>query len=248
MGLMRLSDQEVETLSNEPEIAMGLQIVRLGDKFESLAYVIGGYLVMTVDGALSEALSDMLREPWLQQSEWSDDPQAGEGKFPAFDDWLARLPSTPPVVQMLSRTDLLAMGLIIPPTLPTPPARPKVVYGHLPFKWHCGPDEVFYRWEPFPRSRRLNRSAGTIKADTFAAPASELPLVPSGFAAVARYALPNLLPACFRYELQPRPGTMLDCGASVPLYGQSGGGVEVRFASPSKNRGVIASPIRLSPL
>ncbi len=88
----------------------------------------------------------------------------------------------------------------------------------------------------------------TIAKDTYAAPASEAPFAPTGFAAVARFALPNLMPACFRWELQPVAGTHLECGASVPLYGQSGGGVEVKFTSLTNNRCSIADPIVLPAL
>jgi hypothetical protein len=65
---------------------------------------------------------------------------------------------------------------------------------------------------------------------------------------VARFALPNFLPACFRWELQPVAGTTLECGASVPLFGQSGGGVEVKFVSQTDNRCPIADPIVLPAL
>lgn len=85
----------------------------------------------------------------------------------------------------------------------------------------------------------------TVLAGTFAFPASELPLVPSGFAAVGRYALPDLPPACTRYELHPPTNTLVDCGASVPLYGQSGGGVEVCFQHGFTNDGAIANPVLL---
>ena len=66
--------------------------------------------------------------------------------------------------------------------------------------------------------------------------------------AVARFALPNLMPACYRWELQPDSGTLIECGASVPLYGQSGGGVEVRFPKDTNNRCPIADPVILPPL
>jgi hypothetical protein len=88
----------------------------------------------------------------------------------------------------------------------------------------------------------------TIAQDTYAAPASEAPFAVTGFAAVARFALPNLMPACFRYELQPVAGTLIECGASVPLYGQSGGGVEVKFTNLTNNRCAIADPIILPAL
>jgi hypothetical protein len=52
-------------------------------------------------------------------------------------------------------------------------------------------------------------------------------------------------PACFRWELQPPANELIECGASVPLYGQSGGGVEVRFPRSTTNRCPIADPVLL---
>jgi hypothetical protein len=37
----------------------------------------------------------------------------------------------------------------------------------------------------------------------------------------------------------------VNCGASVPLNGQSGGGVEVLFPKDFNNRGAIANPVIL---
>jgi hypothetical protein len=54
-------------------------------------------------------------------------------------------------------------------------------------------------------------------------------MVPSGFSAVGRFALPSLLPAIWRREIVPPLGTTYLCGAVVPMYGQAGGGVEVKF-------------------
>jgi hypothetical protein len=45
-----------------------------------------------------------------------------------------------------------------------------------------------------------------------------LPFVPTGFAAVGRNALPDLPPACQRYEATPPSGYTLHCEAAVPLY------------------------------
>jgi hypothetical protein len=53
------------------------------------------------------------------------------------------------------------------------------------------------------------------------------------------------MPACYRYELQPDTKTDIDCGASVPLYRQSGGGVAIKFAKQTNNRCAIAHPVLL---
>jgi hypothetical protein len=132
--------------------------------------------------------------------------------------------------------------------VPAPPAPPTHIYGHLCFTRTSEPNDVFYRFEPWPKSYRIDPSKREISPGTYACPASEQPFVPTGFAAVGRYALPNIAPACFRWEIQPNAKTKFACGASVPLYGQSGGGVEVCFLNRTKNRGPIANPVVLPPL
>lgn len=118
-------------------------------------------------------------------------------------------------------------------------------YGHLPFKTVTKGDDVFYRFEVLPRSTWIDQSTRKIAKNTFAAPGSELAFVPSGFAAVGRYALPRLPPYCWRWELQPEPGKEIAVGACVPLYGQAGGGVEVKFLEPTDNRGPVANPVKI---
>lgn len=142
-------------------------------------------------------------------------------------------PSPPP-----SRPDLTpAMSTVMSPP----------IYSLPPFRTITKPSEVFYRFEPWPTSRRINQGDQSIAAETYAAPESELFFAPTGFAAVARYALPQIFPAVFRWELQPARTTIL-CGAVVPRFGQSGGGVEVYFPQKTRNAGPIANPVVLDPL
>jgi hypothetical protein len=113
---------------------------------------------------------------------------------------------------------------------------------HLPFKATTIPGTVIYRWEAYPTSRRINRSVNppTIAQDTYAAPASEAPFAVTGFAAVARFALPNLMPACFRYELQPVAGTLIECGrvrsALWPVGGRSRSEIHEPNQQPLRHR------------
>jgi len=64
---------------------------------------------------------------------------------------------------------------------------------------------------------------------TYATTVHDDRLVPSGLSAVARYALPNPAPAVHRFVVSPGPQTRIHCGTVIPQFGQSGGGVEVRF-------------------
>jgi len=51
----------------------------------------------------------------------------------------------------------------------------------------------------------MSSLSGHIAAETYASPSAELAFLNTGFAAVARNALPSFFPAVFRYELQPDP-------------------------------------------
>ena len=81
-----------------------------------------------------------------------------------------------------------------------------------------------------------------FQKDTFASPKLDASFINSGLGAVARYALPSLLPACWRYQLTPASGTTVYYGACVPQFGQSGGGVEVMFPTVFPNHGPIPKP------
>lgn len=151
-------------------------------------------------------------------------------------------------VSLINKNDFYLLAFLhhaIPSNLPPYPFPvPANPYGHLPFTGTTQSNEVFYRFESYPSSKRLQNTNGTwtIQKQTFAVPPSELPFVTTGLGAVARYALPSLRPARWVYEITPPPGTIVHYGASVPLFGQSGGGVEVFFPNGFQNVGVIQSP------
>ena len=158
--------------------------------------------------------------------------------------WLTNLPKAPPLTVVdhyQAMAYLQSLSVFVPPaTLPTPPPAPAAPFGHLPFRGHTTSGDEFYRYEAFPTSRRL--VAPMVANDTFAAPESEIQFMPTGLSAVGRLALPSLLPARYRYKLVPPVTTPLTYGASVPLFGQSGGGVEVCFPS-----GFVFNPTTVPP-
>lgn len=250
MQLLRLRNSDQDEFAASGEVAMDLHLAR--SQSEEFYLVIGSRVGIALNQStflnpdesfFAEALLDRGRP--LQEQE----------RTQVFDNWLRGLDEAPNLSVATPaqawRSFINAFGPVIPNVpLPPPPARPSSIYGHLPFFATTFSETIIYRWEAFPTSRRIDRTKNppTIATDTYAAPASELTFAPTGFAAVARFALPNLLPACFRWELQPIAGTKLECGASVPLYGQSGGGVEVRFTSLTQNRGPIANPVVLPAL
>jgi hypothetical protein len=92
--------------------------------------------------------------------------------------------------------------------------------------------QSYYRFSSYYRDKRVDSHG--YKPGTYATTFNDLHSVPSGFAAVGRYALPN--PASAKYVFQivtfDRPDLM---GAATPNYGQAGGGVEVYFRSGARN-------------
>jgi hypothetical protein len=96
-------------------------------------------------------------------------------------------------------------------------------------------EEAFYRFSAFPNDKRVDPGSGHFAPGTYAAPYSEIPLVPSGYAAVGRYALPSVFPCRHVFRNLPDDKTVLEIGAVQPNFGQAGGGVEVLFPHGAVN-------------
>lgn len=244
----RLSEDAIAEFDRTPEAGMGLHWAS-DQKTGARCAVIGGMVV--IDLAVWETGSSREGLPETLPS-WIFSDGGREGTLSRFSNWFHSLeiakvvPVSPPPPG--------GAGIDTPGgRVKAPPSSGGSVYGHLMFLSHSEAESVFYRWEAFPTSRRIDQAHGTVLPGTFAAPMSELAFMPTGFSAVARCALPNPFPACFRWELQPRSGADFYCGASVPLFGQSGGGVEVMFLAPPNGsdiamRGPIANPVVLPAL
>jgi hypothetical protein len=108
-------------------------------------------------------------------------------------------------------------------------------------------NRMFYRYSAFNPDRRVDPITGDFKPGTYAAPESEAPFVPTGFVAVGRFALPNVLPASYRYEITAPAGTAVDFGTVAPAYGQAGGGVEAYFANAVTNASAAPTPFTTLP-
>jgi len=86
-------------------------------------------------------------------------------------------------------------------------------------------DTVFYRFVSSPVDHRYNNEM--LSAETYVTTSNDAKHVNSGFAVVARYALPLPLPANYRIEYTIPKGTKIQVGTVAPNFGQAGGGVEV---------------------
>lgn len=241
---------EVGEFVNCSEVSSGVQIGKMWghkdapeEQFD-MVFVFGGRVAFEFRSSPERDLSDYLASDWLQRHIPTDD------RAKVFDAWLKQKAQRGG--QVFAPFTQICRSLTPLPSPATMPAASPLVYGHVSYLTTTQADDVFYHFEPFPApSRRIYQDksgAWQIAAGTFANPKSELPLMVSGFAVTAQNALPGLLPACFRYELQPVPNQPIRVGAGVPLFGHSGGGVEIEFGARTANRGPMANPIFLDPL
>lgn len=240
MAFYRIPKNYEENLSKIPEVAMDIHMAVVHGE---LVVVVGMRLAVSIDEeAISQARAIYNGERTLTSP--------GQDRFERnFAEWESRLNAVDNLEVLEhhnARSALMYMRTSGRYPFSPPPPPSSVIFGHLPFEFQSTTNDVFYRFEAYPSSRRIK--GNKIMAGTYAAPASELFFTPTGLSAVGRFALPSLLPACWRYELQPSSGSVIHCGASVPLYGQSGGAVEVCFPKPTRNRGPIANPVILPEL
>lgn len=238
MPIFALTDTSADDFAQNPELAMGIQ---LGTDLHNDHYVI---LYETIAVRLDvedgpKPLFDAVSELLTHENAFDQLPH----RLNAWRKQLPEITATPANKQTLNTMSAGQIGALVAFTMPTspyvpaPPSAPAYVYGHLPFRGKTTKGDAFLRYEPWPTSRRVFGT--TVTPGTFAGPLSEQPLVPNGFAAVGRYALPSLLPACTVWEIVPPAGTDLEAGASVPLFGQAGGGAEVCFSTGTTTAKVI---------
>jgi hypothetical protein len=100
----------------------------------------------------------------------------------------------------------------------------------------------YRRFSAFPNDKRMNPATGAFLAGTYATTANDEPMAPTGFGAVGRYALPNIMPASFVHALTSPWGATIHSGTVAPAYGQSGGGVEVYFPNGVSNSTGLKPP------
>ncbi len=240
MTMWRISPKEQLLFAAKPEVAMDTQIGIIGGKEVA---IIGCRLAIAFDQKLENDL--MHRREIMGINTFK--MQAEEYEFNLLQ-WFNSLDIAPVISLVEDREEArIIMGMIRhgsrPGAVTSTPARPTHIYGHLPHQARCDGSDVFYRYEAFPTSLRIDQvNQKVTKPDTYAAPFSEKDFTPTGLSAVGRFALPSLDPHRWRWELQPVAHTLVYYGASVPLYGQAGGAVEVMLPDPFDNLVPIPNP------
>lgn len=108
-----------------------------------------------------------------------------------------------------------------------------------PFPLQTQTLEKFVRFSAFKNDRRV-RPDGSLLPGTYVTSERDAGVVPSGFAVVGRYALPNPISATNRFDIEVPGGISGLVGTVLPAFGQSGGGVEIELTNGAPPKSVKA--------
>ncbi|MFC1924041.1 hypothetical protein ACFLXA_01570 [Chloroflexota bacterium] len=216
MDIYRISDQAAESLINLPESGMGFQVIRYrSDNF----IVINATIIFPLNNITKRGFSE---EEYRLLYYDPTDPEASQiSQLEIMD-----LPGELPIVFSHLDRELQDIGLELTfnKTATSPPEY--VISPRRPYS--------YYRFCAYPYDKRVDKKTGNFFAGTYATTYNDLHFVPSGFAAVGRYAIPIPTSAQFVSQIITcDPPTLM--GTSPPNFGQAGGGVEVLFNSGATN-------------
>ena len=213
MPIFRATPVAEHRLLKTHESGMGFQIIRYRD--DLIVALNATVLVPLSELIAARATADELAA-LLAGSEIDLESEAAE-PFEFHDDF------TLAFSQLELQLNSIETGLNIPKIAAAPP---ESVISHKSAY-------SYYRFSAAPRDKRIMPN-GDFAPGTYATTYADFHFVPSGFAAVGRYALPNPASACFVFQIVTwdRPTMM---GTATPNFGQAGGGVEVLFVNGAKN-------------
>jgi hypothetical protein len=218
MPIFRLSEDSEAAVRNEPETGMGFQIVfaQTNEGHSGRFLVLESLLLIPAERR--DVLLDALQE--LAAVAADVDIEEVSGETVTF--------RIPPVV-METRLPNPAVDQNLPAAVASAYNQaPIFSKTALVLERRKSDPLAFVRFSARRRDPRVTLGSGDFAPGTYAVPWSELPMVPSGFAAVGRYALPNPFAARYAYPIVTSTTPHL-IGAAAPNFAQAGGGVEVLF-------------------
>lgn len=212
MTCIRLTEEDQNKLVIEPETGMGFQVIwaTVGSKSPKRYVAFGSTILLPAEN-IDEFL-DSLKKIASSGIRKFDELEAEPGSFRGK------------VETMESRLDINVGTQFTQTRLFDPQS--------VVLKNEKASPMAYFRFSANPNDPRV-LSNGNFTAGTYATTYNDLRMVPSGFAAVGRYALPNPLSARFVYILVTDSTPQL-IGTAVPKFGQAGGGVEVLFLKEAK--------------
>jgi len=226
MALLRLIEDHVKYIANLPESGMGYQLADLpvDEHGRGLYFIINSVLLIRV-----ESQAQLLQE-LAELREVDPEELESDGRLDAVH--LA----TPPrndrgSFKTISSHDPTIQASLFEPSL----HRTSHIMRNQPLvsASSSAGRKAYFRFSAFRNDRRVEPD-GSFKKGTYATTLSDYSMVPNGYSAVGRYALPNPMPACFVFPLVT-DSSPIYVGTAVPNFGQAGGGVEVLFTKKAQS-------------
>lgn len=231
MKLLNLNDEATNELLSLPETGMGFQFVEAtfwGDRKQLLVFN-------------SERAVD-ISELNLSTTDDIYELLQNERKITSYLDFESETLFSAPGPHSF---ELISTRINAPATHTGLPlaARPSSLVKHVTLS----ANRTFYRFSAFNPDRRVNPATGDFLPGTYATVESEIPFVPTGFVAVGRFALPNNIPASYRFTIEAPKGTHVSFGTVAPAFSQAGGGVEAFFSNVVVNQHSPMRPVQNIP-
>ncbi len=213
MALYYIGIKTSKRLLKEPETGMGYQII---DYRQSQLVIFNA----TIAIPLEELRAKSFTENDYTLLSGNPDKEAGKSERIDINDEIL-------IISLLQGTQMQTdtYGLSFSESVVEPPE--SIISSKVP--------HAYYRYSAYYRDKRVDSRTGNYSPGTFATTSADMHFVPSGFAAVGRYALPNPASAKYVFHLvtYDKPNLM---GTAAPNFGQSGGGVEVLFKDGATNK------------
>lgn len=230
MAVSKLNDDDAGFLAAKPETGMGFQLIRatIGGHTGRFLVLNSQYLVPASD---RKEMMSHLHEIASQEDVKTLDQLKDVEEVPLSDRErvkvkviASRLDDTIPTLERVQ--DLLNEQALLSIQ-------------------HSAEPAAYFRFSADRSDRRVDPKTGDFAAGTYATTYNDLRMVPSGFSAVGRYALPNPLSAKYVYPIVTSATNKkpIHIGTVVPNFGQAGGGVEVCFPKGAKMITGIPHPI-----
>lgn len=213
MKMFNLNESAINELLNLPETGMGFQFVEAtfwGDSKQLLIFNSEHAVDITeLNLSTTEEIYELLQN---------------ERKIISYLDFKHNLLFSAPEAHSFK---LISTRIGSPSTATGKPiaATPSTLVKHV----NLAKNRKFFRFSAFNPDRRVDPITGDFRAGTYATVESEVPFVPTGFVAVGRFALPNNIPASYRYSIEAPKSTPVSFGTVAPAFSQAGGGVEAYF-------------------